>query len=217
VAALAVPAVATLVAAVGETGDPVTFPMLVLAGCAVAAMLAWLWLLAAVASVLVDHRLPVRCPQPLRLLVLTVVGVGAVAVPAQAASPTPEPAGARAALPAVVAPSDPTGPSVAAGLTGLPVPDRPLTTAPASAGSRDATPPRRPAPATRVRVEPGDSLWSIAAQRLGTGASTADLDRAWRQIARLNRPRLPDGPHLLVPGQQLRLPDMFSPSGKDPR
>ena len=226
VSALAVPAVTTLGAASGEAGDPVTFPMLVLAGCAVAATLAWLWLLVAVASVLVDCRLPVRCPQPLRLLVLALVGVSAVAVPAQAApAPPPDPAGGRAALSGVAAPSGLTpGSSVPTGLTGLPVPDRPLTTVPASAstssasaGARDGTPPQRPAPSPRVRVDPGDSLWSIAAQRLPPGASAGDLDRAWRQIARLNRPRLPDGPHLLVPGQQLRLPDTLPPSGKDSR
>jgi len=51
--------------------------------------------------------------------------------------------------------------------------------------------------ASSVRVEPGDSLWKIAARHLGDG-------RAWRALVALN-PQISD-PNLIHPGDVLRLP-----------
>jgi resuscitation-promoting factor RpfA len=72
-------------------------------------------------------------------------------------------------------------------------------------------PPPEPAPApadgaTWV-VEPGDSLWSIAADAVGGGDERA-VGRYWRRLIDVNRPRLvdPANPDLLVPGQELEVP-----------
>jgi nucleoid-associated protein YgaU len=77
-----------------------------------------------------------------------------------------------------------------------------------------------PAPATRDRtaappswtVASGDSFWSIAAETLAQ-AGEAPTDRRvigyWRRVVEANRGRLldPGNPDLLVPGQELVLPD----------
>jgi nucleoid-associated protein YgaU len=77
-----------------------------------------------------------------------------------------------------------------------------------------------PAPATRDRtaappswtVASGDSFWSIAAETLAQ-AGEAPTDRQvigyWRRVVEANRGRLldPGNPDLLVPGQELVLPD----------
>lgn len=61
-------------------------------------------------------------------------------------------------------------------------------------------------------VEPGDSFWSIAAETLAQ-AGEAPTDRRvlgyWRRVVEANRGRLLDAgnPDLLVPGQELVLPD----------
>lgn len=72
---------------------------------------------------------------------------------------------------------------------------------------------------TRTRtVAAGDSLWSIAEERLGPGASQADVDRAWRAIWRANAAALGQDPDLIHPGQHLRLPTTPSstPSSTQP-
>ena len=57
-----------------------------------------------------------------------------------------------------------------------------------------------------VAVRAGDSLWSIAAARLGPLASDADVAREWPRLYRANRAVIGESPHLLHPGQVLRLP-----------
>jgi nucleoid-associated protein YgaU len=77
-----------------------------------------------------------------------------------------------------------------------------------------------PAPATRDRtaappswtVASGDSFWSIAAETLAqTGEAPTDrrVIGYWRRVVEANRGRLldPGNPDLLVPGQELVLPD----------
>lgn len=82
------------------------------------------------------------------------------------------------------------------GLGGLPLPDRADGAASAHvvAGAAD------------VRVRPGDSLWALAADRLGPDASATEVDHAWRRLYRLNRSVVGPDPDLIHPGQQLRLP-----------
>lgn len=96
-----------------------------------------------------------------------------------------------------------TAPSLAAGdgssiLAGLSLPDRSVTT------SEVHRVPTRPASQPPVHVvRPGESLWSIAAATSTAG----DLDRGWRAIWAANRDVIGDDPDLILPGQQLRLPD----------
>jgi len=56
-------------------------------------------------------------------------------------------------------------------------------------------------------VEPGDCLWTIAARHLGPSASDADIDRYWRFVYERNRAVVGDDPNLIVPGQELVLPE----------
>ena len=72
--------------------------------------------------------------------------------------------------------------------------------------SQAAVPPPAPATAGAYEVRPGDSLWSIARQRLGT-ASAAEtarfVDRLWSLNANVIRSGSPD---VIVTGEKLRLP-----------
>ena len=71
----------------------------------------------------------------------------------------------------------------------------------------DTTWPVGPTGTTRIRiVRPGESLWSIAQDLLGSDASAmrvaAEVARLWE----LNRDRIPSGdPNLIAVGQQLKL------------
>lgn len=106
-----------------------------------------------------------------------------------------------------------TGPS------GLPVPDRPVVSAPADDSAQHDHPrstPRR-TPATRAvtgrrTVVPGDCLWTIAEDLLRPSPSPAEVDRGWRSIYRLNRSRLGPDPDVLRPGTRLVLPTSLHPS-----
>lgn len=77
--------------------------------------------------------------------------------------------------------------------------------------------PDRPQPATavveldaRYRVQPGDSLWGIAARMLrdeeGVQPASADVDRLWRSIYEANRAVVGSDPDLIFPGQRLSIP-----------
>ncbi len=61
-------------------------------------------------------------------------------------------------------------------------------------------------PGTLV-VEPRDSLWSIAAGRLGVEASTAEIDHAWRALWRANEAVVGGDPDHIEPGQRLTVPE----------
>jgi nucleoid-associated protein YgaU len=63
----------------------------------------------------------------------------------------------------------------------------------------------QPAP-TRVVVAPGDTLWSIAADALGTQNPRA-IARFWPRIHRNNRALIGPDPSRIFPGQIFRLPD----------
>jgi hypothetical protein len=54
-------------------------------------------------------------------------------------------------------------------------------------------------------VEPGDSLWAIAQERLGAGATPQQVGEEVERIHALNRGRIANDPNLLFPGQELRL------------
>jgi hypothetical protein len=157
-------------------------------GCAAAAAgaTAWLWLGAGItiATSLRGRAAavpPAVLPTPLRRLVLGACGVvlaGGLGIgAAQAAQDGPHQD--RLGGPAAVA--------------GLPVPDRTATAAPA------------PAPDV-VTVEPGDSLWSIAAEHLGPHPTDAEVDAAWRDLYARNRTVVGPDPDLIRPAQRLRAP-----------
>jgi nucleoid-associated protein YgaU len=68
---------------------------------------------------------------------------------------------------------------------------------------------RQPQPgsdATEVTVRPGDSLWSLSSARLGPFASDVDIALDWPRLYQANRDIIGANPHLLRPGQILRLP-----------
>ena len=158
--------------------------------------------LAAVVERLSAGRLPalgwVGCPRRVRPLLLAAVGL-AVLLPGAAAQATPGSAG---------------GSSGEGGGTGraLPAPSRPVddgATPTHTAPLRQALAPR-PAPATApgdtVTVRPGDSLWSLSAERLGPRSRAAEVAVLVEGVHRLNREVVGPDPDLLRPGQQLRFP-----------
>lgn len=57
-----------------------------------------------------------------------------------------------------------------------------------------------------VTVRAGDSLWSLSSARLGPFASDVDIARDWPALYQANRDVIGGNPHLLRPGQVLRLP-----------
>jgi Tfp pilus assembly protein FimV len=66
----------------------------------------------------------------------------------------------------------------------------------------------RPAVSDRVHVvRSGESLWSIAEDLLGPGASTAQIARAVERLWALNAERIGSGdPDVIVSGQRLVVP-----------
>jgi len=55
-------------------------------------------------------------------------------------------------------------------------------------------------------VRAGDSLWTIAADRLAPGATEADVAVAWPRWYATNRAVVGDDPQLIRPGQVLAEP-----------
>lgn len=139
---------------------------------------AWLWLVSLLVLVEARHqrwRAP-GVPVAVRRALLAACGavvVAGLAAPAGAAGRQHEPQTALSVVSAAIA--------------GLPLPDRPH-------GPAHARPAR-----DVVTVEAGDSLWSIAAERLGAG------DR-WPEIYALNRAAVGPDPDVIRPAQRLRLP-----------
>jgi hypothetical protein len=148
---------------------------------AVTAATCWLWVVVTVVTTDALRGLAQRrrgVPAGVRTVVL-VLGGAAIA--------------GGLASPAVAAGQGPAGPQV---LAGLRLPERvavgPEAVAPV------APPVGMPA-ATTVRVSPGDTLWDLAARRLGAGAS-------WPAIYALNRDVIGPDPGVITPGQRLVLP-----------
>jgi nucleoid-associated protein YgaU len=72
---------------------------------------------------------------------------------------------------------------------------------------KPTTPKAQPAGnAEPVVVRGGDSLWSIAADRLPPDSSAADIDSAWRAWYFANERVIGDNPDLIQPGQLLLPP-----------
>ena len=151
---------------------------------AVAAATSWLWVVATVVTTDALRGLaPVRrgVPAGVRTVVL-VLGGAAIA--------------GGLASPAVAAGQGAAGPQV---LAGLRLPERVAVGPAAAPVSQHVSQPVGMPAATTVRVAPGDTLWDIAARRLGAGAS-------WPAIYALNRDVIGPDPGVITPGQRLVLP-----------
>lgn len=113
------------------------------------------------------------------------------------ATPSPSPSAVVAVSPAPIAPpttAPSTAPPSAAGPT---VELHAESAAPPIAGRAHAH--------THVVVR-GESLWRITAQLLGPDASNAQIARAWPLIYQANRATIGDDPALILPGQELTIP-----------
>lgn len=111
--------------------------------------------------------------------------------------------------PALGWPTDPVGPPEAAHAAGSGAGprsgDRAAPNAPKPAGPR-------PVPAgDHVLVRPGDSLWSIAAHRLGAAGSPARIQAEWPRWHAVNRKLIGADPNLLRPGTTLLAPRPAAP------
>jgi LysM repeat protein len=60
-------------------------------------------------------------------------------------------------------------------------------------------------PAAALVIEPGDSLWAIAQERLGPEATPQQVAEETGRIYGLNRERIGEDPNLILPGQELLL------------
>jgi nucleoid-associated protein YgaU len=78
------------------------------------------------------------------------------------------------------------------------------------------SPPRAP-DSQSVRVEPGDSLWLIAARRVGTRATPAQIAREWPRWYAANKDVVGDDPSLILPGQVLSAPADSAASSEEGR
>jgi hypothetical protein len=180
VALLTVPTIAAIPRLVRS--DP-RFVELLVFGCAGASLVAagWLWAITTevVVRVLAGRDLvDVRRPGAVRLLLLA--ACGAVVVGTTAAPAT----------------ADDNRPVTPHALAGLPLPDR------ATGGPRPAADPTP----VMVRVRTGDSLWSIAEERLGPHASVAELAAYWHRLYDRNADLIGPDPDLIHPGQPLEVP-----------
>jgi hypothetical protein len=189
-------AAGTLAAATAAT-DPLA-PLLAVVSLIAWALAGWLLLVAVSASLArvpgaagrASDRLASRlAPAGLRRLVELSLGrtvaIGAVAV---------EPVSAGTHLP--------PAPPVAAASLDWPTPPTPAAAAldwnPPGVTATPPAPPARP-----VVVQPGDSLWAIAADHLPTGTSDAQIAQTWPRWWTANREAVGPDPDLIHPGLAL--------------
>ncbi|MDP9094695.1 MAG: LysM peptidoglycan-binding domain-containing protein [Actinomycetota bacterium] len=123
-------------------------------------------------------------PGAIRRVVASAAGIGVMLAPIAAHARTAKPA----PLPAT-----------------LPAPAWPLSVSP-SGSEAEFVGNSATSSSTAVRVNTGDSLWEIAADRLGPRASPADVARAWRRIYARNRHLIGQDPGSIKPGQTLQVP-----------
>jgi nucleoid-associated protein YgaU len=162
---------------------PATFDTTLVRICAASALLAacWLWLVTTITVVdAVRGRWHHGVPGPLRRAVLAACGVALTG-------------GLVVAGPAYATPGQAHEDRVTSTtLAGLALPDR-VTARPAARAE------------PTIVVARGDTLWSIAARRLGPGASDAEIDAYWRRLYDLNRAEIGADPDLIHPAQRLEV------------
>ena len=76
--------------------------------------------------------------------------------------------------------------------------------APAAVGALPAETPAPPA--STIRVQPGDSLWTITAALLPAAATDADVAAAWPALYAANQDAIGPDPGLIHPGDVLTVP-----------
>lgn len=64
----------------------------------------------------------------------------------------------------------------------------------------------------QVRVQPGDTLWSLSAERLAPGRAPRAVNHAWHALYQRNRDVIGPDPDLILPGTVLDLPDELAPT-----
>jgi LysM repeat protein len=98
--------------------------------------------------------------------------------------------------------------SLDASQTATPVPPAAGTGGPPRQGTAEGPDPQRTGPAaTHHTIEPGDTLWSIAAGQLPIAARTeANIAGYWRQIYGANRGAIGSDPDRIHPGTALSVP-----------
>ena len=164
-------------------------------------------------------------PVAVRRIVAGSAGLGVLLAPVPAALATGHAPGAHQVATPLPAPVWPGGPS--AGHRPDPPPpghhpqqerpappppgqhpqrERPVPPLPGQHPQRER-PASPPADEPAVRVRPGDSLWLIAARRLGPSAEPADIAAAWPRWYAANREVIGADPDLIRPGQLLSPPD----------
>ena len=164
------------------------------AAAAVLLAAAWGWLTCAATLMVVDvlrGEAPGRrlaAPRAWQRLVAAVLGTGALYLPVAAAAASDNDANGGRSRPAATV------------VDGLPLPDRPHGTV-----DREPT-------TTGYRVTEGDSLWTLARQSLGPGASDARVARAWPLWYAANQDVIGADPDLLIPGTVLK-PPAAGPAG----
>ncbi|WP_375487753.1 LysM peptidoglycan-binding domain-containing protein [uncultured Jatrophihabitans sp.] len=195
--------------------------------CSVLLWLAALWialgLLAGVGTRLPGAvgRVCLRCarlvlPRVAVRVILGSTGLGLLAVPAAyAAGPTHPAAPTR--VPVTSTWMHPSASSWLGDVAAAPW--RSAAPAPVSSPAGPVTPPTWPsssapthenappqASGARAHVRSGDSLWVLAARRLGPNAAADDVAHYWHRIYAANRSVVGDDPSVIHPGQVLRLP-----------
>lgn len=145
------------------------------------------------------------------------------ATPSPHAQPPTATRGSPASLPTPAREATPAPPQRASGPSATSRPSMPQPRTPTRPPHRPRTPtlPTTPPPAggqadqehrapslgdQSVRVEPGDSLWLIAAHRLGPAASDAQIAAEWPRWYAANRPAIGTEPSLIQPGEVLHAP-----------
>lgn len=81
-----------------------------------------------------------------------------------------------------------------------------IPTAPALSAPRHMGAPTRSTAPQSVTVQPGDTLWDVAATQLGSGATDWEIARLWPRWHGHNRDRIGADPGRLPPGTVLMPP-----------
>jgi nucleoid-associated protein YgaU len=149
-------------------------------------------------------------PRLVLRLVAGSVGLGVLVAPVAAgAHPPPRPAPVSSAAPTVPGPAWPSEPAA---------PTVPGPSWPSHQPANHPPPAPRPAAHDRsaetVRVRPGDSLWLLAARRLGPHADAEQIGAEWPRWYAANRAVIGPDPDLIVPGQVLHTPAASQQEGQ---